>query len=205
MLAYGFISGAAFLITLRYVEFETIIILIPIAILTLLYTALVFGHYSGIKEKPFLKSFLLAMVWAATTTLIPTINITNDFFSIEISVLLFQRFFFIWSIAIIFDIRDMEADRISGINTIPLHFSANTATLISKLSLLAFVNLSIIHYFIRPNLSVLLALSISAIGTYMAISFKWLRKSDWYYEGLLDGAIVLQALLVLLLHGITCN
>jgi len=205
MLAWVILSGTGFLVSAFQTETKYIILLLPIALTTLFYSILVFGNYSRSKTKPYLKSLILALVWAATTTLVPALSTTNQLITTEIFILILQRFFFIFAIAVVFDIRDMEADRIVGINTIPLHYTRVKAITLAQQSLLVFFSLAFIHHYIRPNQGVLIALGISALISYLAISTKSLRKSGVFIDATLDRTILLQALLVLLQHQITCN
>jgi len=205
MLAWVILSGTGFLVSAFQTETKYIILLLPIALTTLFYSILVFGNYSRSKTKPYLKSLILALVWAATTTLVPALSTTNQLITTEIFILILQRFFFIFAIAVVFDIRDMEADRIVGINTIPLHYTRVKAITLAQQSLLVFFSLAFIHHYIRPNQGVLIALGISALVSYLAISTKSLRKSGVFIDATLDGTILLQALLVLVQHQITCN
>jgi 4-hydroxybenzoate polyprenyltransferase len=198
----GFV-GSAFL-----VKKEVLIALAPLAILTFLYSIPVFGikkQQFSLREIPYLKIFLIAFVWSSVTILLPVIQSDEVFDKAHVVVLLTERFFFIFAIAIPFDVRDLEADKHAGIKTIPLLLSQKKALTISFLSLLLFFLISFFHYQIRNDWFIIEALGLSALTTYLSLRSEKIKKLSWYYHGVLDGALLLQGFLVLGFYYFTQN
>jgi len=198
----GFI-GSAFL-----VKEKVLIALAPIAILTFLYSIPVFGvkkRQFSLREIPYLKIFLIAFVWSSATILLPVIQSDEVFDKAHVVALLTERFFFIFAIAIPFDVRDLEADKLAGIKTIPLLLKGKKAVTISFLSLLLFFLISFFHYQRQNDWFIIEALGLSALTTSMFLRSEKIKKLIWYYHGVLDGALLLQGLLVLGFYYITHN
>ena len=190
----GFI-GSAFL-----VKKEVLIVLAPIAILTFLYSIPVLGNKKqlfSLREIPYLKIFLIAIVWSSATILLPVIQSDEVFDKAHVVALLTERFFFIFAIAIPFDVRDLESDKHAGIKTIPLLLSEKKALTISFLSLLLFFLISFFHYQSQNDWFIIEALGLSALTTYLFLRSEKIKNLSWYHHGVLDGAMLLQGLLVL--------
>lgn len=201
-----FSSVAGFIIAACMAKKEVLLAFMPLGIVTLFYSVPVSGnrrHLLRLREIPYLKIVLIAAVWSASTILLPVIQAHEKFNSAKVILLLIERFFFIAAIAIPFDIRDMEADRHSGLRTLPLLLGKKNARIISYLSLMVFFLISVLHYPYSQQWYIILASGISAFTTYLFISLKTVRKMNIYYYGVLDGTMLIQGLLVLVLYAVT--
>jgi 4-hydroxybenzoate polyprenyltransferase len=202
---YGlvFISVTGFICATLMAKIEVLLMLAPLGLITLFYSVPVSAnpnHLLRLREIPYLKIFLIALVWSASTVLLPVIQTAETFSNTWILFLLTERFFFILAISIPFDIRDMEADQHAGLKTFPLLLNKEKALMISNLALLVFVLISFFHYQMRGEWFIIGALSISAITTYLFINLKYFRNLSEYYFGILDGTMILQAILVLIFY-----
>jgi 4-hydroxybenzoate polyprenyltransferase len=201
-------SGVGLFCSAFFVNTEVLFIFIPIALLTLLYSFLIFGNkkrVSGLRKVPFLKNFLIAIVWSTATVFLPVFQSSEKFSKFEVFVLILERFFFIFALSIPFDIRDMQADKQSGLRTVPILLNTQRATNISYLSLATFLMISVFHYPVHQEWFLVIAFGISAISTSLFIHSKSLKNRNYYYEGILDGTILFQAFLVFVLYFITRN
>ncbi len=200
ILFWVFASGTGLFGSVFLLKWETLVVFTPLALLTLIYSILLFGSKNdrlGFRKIPFLKILLISFVWSTSTVLLPVIQSSENFDSIHTALMIAERFFFIFAIAIPFDIRDMEADRRTGLKTIPLILNENKALSLSYLSLLVFFLISFFHYQIRHDWFIIGAFGISALSTYLFLRIKIFRKLSWYYYGILDGTILLQGMLVM--------
>ena len=182
--------------------------LAPFALITLFYSVPVFEskkHLFRLREIPYLKIFLIAIVWSASTVLLPIVQSGNDFGRLHVATILIERFFFVLAITIPFDIRDLEADRQSGLKTIPLLLNEKRAMAISYLSLLVFILISFFHYQNRDAGFITAAMLSSALSTYVFLKFRWFQKLSYYHYGILDGTMLLQGSMVLLFYYFTYN
>jgi len=201
-------SGVGFFCSAFFVNIEALFIFVPIALLTLLYSILIFGnekHVSGLRKVPFLKNFLIAVVWAAATVFLPVFQSSEKFSVFEVFSIFLERFSFVFALSIPFDIRDIQADKQSGLKTVPILLNTQRATNISYLSLATFFMISVFHYSFSQEWFLVIAFSISAISTSMFIRIKSFKNLTWYYEGILDGTIIFQAILVFVFYFITHN
>jgi 4-hydroxybenzoate polyprenyltransferase len=203
-----FVSGAGLFGSAFFVKGEILVAFVPLALLTIIYSILIFGNKNNLfrfRRIPFLKIFLISFVWSVSTVLLPVIQSPDNFDWIHIALIFAERFFFIFAVAIPFDIRDMEADRRTGLKTIPLLLNENKALTLSYLSLLLFFVVSIFHYQLRNDWFIIGAFGISAFSTFLFIRQKTFRRRWWYYSGILDGTILLQAILIVVFYCFTCN
>ena len=196
-LFYGIVifSVTGFLIAASQAKREVLYVLFPLGLLTLFYS---FPLYKTgeklfrLREIPLLKIFLIAFIWSSSTLLLPFIQKGGELNWNLIVTLLIQRFFFIFSITIPFDIRDMLLDEQHGTKTLPLHLGRSKAMLLANVALVFFIFLS----FLLNNSSSLIAKSVSVVVTLYLLNSKGISKSPYYYT-LLDGMIILQAILVI--------
>jgi 4-hydroxybenzoate polyprenyltransferase len=113
-------SFAAFYISLLYSLFAIFIIFFPFCI----------GFVYSIKIANFrlkdifcIKSISVALAWAVVGTFIPVIVHSSDFITISAIFYFFFVKFFIYTV--LFDIRDIEADRLNNVITIPVFLGIN--------------------------------------------------------------------------------
>ena len=183
---------------------EVIVLLSPIAFLTMLYSIPFLGKKKGLfrlREIPYLKIFLIAFVWAFATIILPLIQANHEIFSKNIFLLIIERFLFIFAITIPFDIRDIEADKQDGLQTIPLLLNERRSFILSYIVLLISFSISFLHYQSQNLMYIVYALGISSLSTLIFLFHKKIRNSQYYHYGILDGTMLLQGLLVLLFYS----
>ena len=193
------IAASGLVISLVFVSYKTLLVLALLALLSFLYS----NPFHGVHEKrfrmlsvPASKTLLIAFVWTVATVLIPLLQsgYTGNFTSV---ILLFaERFFFIFAIAIPFDIRDMKTDALKEIKSIPVLFGEKRALLICNSVMSLSVAIACIHYLTASMLFILPAFIISAGLTLIFINSPKLKRFPLYYHGILDGSIILHGLLI---------
>jgi len=194
------VSVAGFFIAAIHTKTEVLLAFLPLGILTFFYSFPVTGnknYFFGLREVPYLKIFLIAFVWSGTTIFLPFVQAGAKILETHAILLFGERFFFIFAIAIPFDIRDMQADRNAGLKTIPLLIDKNKALLLSYLSLTISFAISIFHYKMQNNWFIIEAIFVSLITTYLFLKLNYFRNLNRYYYQILDGTMLLQGLLVL--------
>lgn len=193
----------SFIVTIFHTKHEVLLALVPLGIVTVFYSVPVIGNkYSlfRLRQIPYLKIFLIAFVWSASTILIPVIHSEENIFKSPVYMLFAERFFFIFAISIPFDIRDLNTDRESGIKTIPMLVNKNKILILSFLSLAICLFISFIHYQVQNNWFIIIALFISLITTSILLKSKFFRNLGRNYYHLLDGTMILQGMLVLVFY-----
>ena len=197
------LSVVGFIIVLFQAKKEVLLALAPIAMVTAFYSMPFTSNQNflfRLREVPYLKIFLIALVWASSTIFLPIIQADYPFHNSHVSSMFLERFFFIFAITIPFDIRDIEIDKRAGLKTIPLLLREDKSLWIAYGCLLIFVFISFFHYKQLNKGYILYALSISAITTFLFLYVKKIRTLKYYHYGILDGTMLLQGLLVLIFY-----
>jgi 4-hydroxybenzoate polyprenyltransferase len=181
------------------IQFNTQLLLIGMAILSLGYVLPILGNGRRLRDLAYVKIFLIAIVWAAMTVGLPYIEVKN---AISISAfwqLFIERAFFIFALCIPFDIRDMDWDDQTNVKTIPLSMGVEKAKYLGILAIiLAIILVSILKnetiYTPFQSFTQLFVYSISIFLIYLTNK----NRGDYFFYGLIDGMIFLQSLLLLL-------
>jgi 4-hydroxybenzoate polyprenyltransferase len=151
----------------------------------------------NLRQIPYLKTFLIAFVWSGVTIFLPSIDSGISLFDSKVILLFSERFLFIMAVAIPFDIRDMNKDRISNLKTIPILISPGNAIILTYVSLIISFIVSVYHYQEINNWFITFALFVSLIITIVILRSKFLKTTGQHYYHLLDGTLLLQGSLVL--------
>ena len=191
------ISFSGLIVSLFFAKPEVILFLVPMAAITFSYTLPVFkrkGKLYRFIDLPVLKTLLITLVWSLTTVLLPVIQDEIPVFHKDVILLFAGRFFFVFALAIPFDIRDSESDARAGLRTLPVLIGNTASRILAYFSLLLFCLCEMITR--HDALSVSFALILSAIISGVVIAGSRRTNHPWYYYGLIDGMIILQVLLV---------
>lgn len=144
-----------------------------------------------LRDIHFIKIFLIALVWAMVTGLLPALE-AGVSLQRSVWLLVLERGCFVFAITLPFDIRDLELDQKNQVQTLPAVLGIRQ-TLYLAWGLLAVAG--IIAAFLYPPLqagALLLSLLISAL----LIGYAPQQKQDYYFTALIDGLLWLQAGLV---------
>lgn len=159
----------------------------------------------GLRNMPGLKLFLIALVWALSSVMIPYFELQHSHqFRLPLQDLLIvnvKRFLFLVAITIPFDIRDIFQDKMFKLKTIPTIFGEKKAYLFCQFMLLTYM---VLLFFFRNNgfNADFFGLGLTSILTgWLIFKSKW-EKNEYYYFFYLDGTLVLQYLMVLFLNFI---
>ncbi|MBD3749940.1 MAG: UbiA family prenyltransferase [Sphingobacteriales bacterium] len=159
----------------------------------------------GLRNIPGLKLFLIALVWALSSVVLPVIEYQKNHVSIvshqDLIILLAKRFLFIVAITIPFDIRDMFQDKSYNLKTIPTVFGEKNAYLFCQMMLVS--SLGLLFLFRGNGFNAdFFALAITIILTgWLIFKSKW-EKNEYYYFFFLDGTLILQFVMLFLFNFI---
>lgn len=150
-----------------------------------------------LKELPAVKTFISSLLWALVTVVLPLVYRESEIFDMKVMLLFAQRFFFIFSVCMIFDIRDMERDKNSGVKTLAVIMGERQALYSANLALFCFVLLVVVQGGVCADciISAVPMLLSAAIAFYF-INSKKIKAMPYYYKGFIDGLPVLQMLLL---------
>jgi 4-hydroxybenzoate polyprenyltransferase len=200
------ICGIAFIIvfgSLAASHFMNIFIFLSTAILSLLYMMPFTKKgrsIKGLRNNLALKNVILSLIWASATVLFPIVGEKELPAEFTLVFMFLRRFCFIYALTVVYDIRDIEADKLAGMRTIAVQFGENGARTLAAIAILIF---ALLIYF-DPSLdghfdqSIEFALYASAIVTSVIIFATKSGRSKSYYEYVVDGSMALQFILVFL-------
>ncbi len=149
----------------------------------------------NLRDVPRLKIFLIAIVWAGTSVLLPTIN-ENIPFSSETALLLIANFAFIVAITIPFDIRDVLLDE-ENKKTIPQVFGIKKSKIIS----IAWLCISVIAIMLAIDIFNYGLIVIALLSIILILKSEPTRN-DMYYSFMIDGLLILQPFLIYLAQSL---
>ncbi|MGZ8558154.1 MAG: hypothetical protein ACXWWC_07475 [Chitinophagaceae bacterium] len=164
------------------------------ALITFLYSApkIPYPFFRTLRKVALAKTISLALVWMFVTTMLPLL-ISNQPWQTEFSIFAASRFFFIYSICIIFDYRDRKYDKSIGIRSLITWLSDKSITNLFVISLLFFGSFTyglILFGFTCP---VIILLLIPGIATAAVYSYSKKKFSDMLYYFVIDGLMALSS------------
>lgn len=146
-----------------------------------------------LRDLNWIKIFLIAIVWAYVTVILPIIEIRSvSWFDVLIFV---ERAVFIFMITLPFDIRDLKVDQYNNVKTIPAVYGIPFTMKLVFASLIFLLILASANYLFVPDSPIYFAafgLWLSLISTYIFIRISIDKTDDYYFTGLLDGTMWLQ-------------
>jgi len=178
---------------------EIWLVLMPCALLTFLYLTPIFPNQKRLRDFPWIKIIVIALVWGGLF-LLPIFTSDKISCSTTDTLLIFiEKFFFFIAITIPFDFRDREIDSRQGVVTIATQLQPHMLKVI-LIGCLSISILSSVLYFFSGGYS--LALTLYLVFFYVisiAPCLGGIRQNrEIYYLGVLDGLILLNGLIYFL-------
>jgi hypothetical protein len=172
-------------------DVHTLYVLIPAGIISFFYVGrFLLRNVSGLRDVPFMKAYLVSFSWAGVTVLLPSLqaHFSSDY---SLWIMLICIGTLVFSLAIIFDLRDERMDE-SSKRTVP-QLIGKSGTIVLAVICLSFAMLF-------PLLLDLSKWMVSAVvivcGTILIVQVSE-KKSDFYYSFFLDGVLILPGFLTL--------
>lgn len=150
----------------------------------------------SLRKVPYLKTFLVALVWTSITVLIPATEFTVEA-DANLILIFAGRFLFVFSLALLFDIRDIDADRSAGIITIPGVLGKAKSQGLIVVLLLIFSFTSIIFSGFIGNYYLSTSALMISVFVVLVVNCRSCRESPFYYPVFLDGSMILYSLTVI--------
>lgn len=198
---YFIIFGAGSLLT-AYSLINTrpaiIALCLVLGVLALAYSLplLPFGRRRRIRDYGWLKILVLTCVWTIATSILPMLywKINPALYPYEVVL----RLLFIFSLCMIFDIRDITTDKAGNIATLPQRLGLGTSYTIIAMALLAFCIAGYLQYLHYPSSARLFATLVTGIATWAITAFLRRWPTQRGYLILADGVMLIYALLTML-------
>jgi 4-hydroxybenzoate polyprenyltransferase len=207
---YG--SGILAIVFTFFLQSETIVVLILIGFISVLYPVQIlkpFGIKTRLRDFPFIKIFLIAFVWSATSVILPyteSLYYDNHPDQTRLVMLMFlTQFIFILFITLPFDINDAETDKASNVKTIPAVLGIKPSKYI-VLALGIIYSFSILFMFMLVNwnhmpnkyltdstiISIWILLILLQIFTFLKSD----KVSKWWIKIIYDGSMMIYFMIV---------
>jgi hypothetical protein len=174
-------------------ETRTVFLLIPIGIVALFYVGkFLLKSVGGFRDIPFLKVYFVSISWVSVSVLLPLLNshgsVTDVVWMISVSV-----FLLVFSIAIIFDLRDVNLDEKTK-RTFPQLVGKNWTILIAIIALFFSMTFPVLV----DSSMWIISCSVIVCGTLLIVNVSE-EKSDLFFSFYLDGILILPGLISLFL------
>ena len=171
-------------------------VLILMAFLSLGYVLPILGNGRRLRDIPYLKIFLIAIVWSVITVGLPFLELNNNIPTAHFLCLCMGRSCFIFALCIPFDIRDMDWDSRTNVKTIPLSIGVEKAKMLAILALIVSLSMNYLgkNTIVASPIHDFKIISVYAITAFMILKTHK-NRSDYFFYGGVDGMILLQSLL----------
>ncbi len=194
--------------TLLFTGMQLYFILVPVGLLSVGYAIPIFktkSNYVTLREISILKIFIISFVWGIATVGIPILHYNGNIQDINTWMMLVRRMLFVFAITIPFDIRDLVTDSEENLKTIPGLLGLKRSKALAYAAMAIFIILLFFYYdyslknWILGFHSDTLPLLLSAVVATYFIFASSQKRNRYYYLFILDGTMILQFLLVLVL------
>jgi 4-hydroxybenzoate polyprenyltransferase len=169
------------------------------AVITFLYSAPKVPHpwFRSLRKVAIGKTIFLSLVWMYVTTALPLL-IEKAVWSAPVILFVVNRFFFIYAICIMFDFRDREDDKAAGIRSMITWFSEKNVDRLFFISLGIYAITSV--FLLRYDFSVPVVIMLLIPGVIAGSIYQYAKRNfgDYLYYFILDGLMMLSALLMLI-------
>jgi 4-hydroxybenzoate polyprenyltransferase len=176
-----------------FFQFRFILSFVPIVLIALAY----FFPQTHLRGITGLKAGIVALVWTGVTAFYPLLLLSdmemNNLYEEKNVTILLLNFLFIFPLCVIYNVRDIEADRKAGVRTLPVIYGVRVTIAFCIMSLLAFSGLTFFSSFWNE---VKASLITSGIISAVLILFASEKRAEYFYSFWIDGMILLQALLL---------
>jgi 4-hydroxybenzoate polyprenyltransferase len=169
------------------------------SIITFLYSAPKIPHpiFRALRKVALGKTIFLAIVWMYVTTVLPIV--VSDYpWQPHYVFFILSRFFLIYAICILFDLRDREDDKANGIRSLITFLSPQNILVAFIISLLLFMSSTL--WLMQYNYQWLPVLLLLIPGIIVAGLYNYAKTnfSDMLYYFILDGLMAFSAILMLI-------
>ena len=151
------------------------------------------GRWRRLKALPGAKLLLIAGVWTWATAVLPLLQRPPAIGGAEAGLVVLARLLFILAVALPFDLPDMARDRAAGIVTLPQRFGDAGTRKLGLLLAGGFAAVAVVNPW-----PLAAALLVSAAVSFAVLAALGPRRGVVYYAVVLDGLLLVQALLLML-------
>jgi 4-hydroxybenzoate polyprenyltransferase len=194
LLGIGLTSFIIVITVFFFVRKNAFLWLIPLGLLSLGYSyPIVIGkNRIAIRELPFIKTFLVALVWTIVVGYIPFavsgLPVNKFWVLIE--------FLFLFSLAVLFDIKDIHSDHSNNIKTVPLAIGIG-GTKILSITILS-IRMGLVYFLMHFTKLFVSELVITLISIICISKYVKKETPEFFYMTWIDGLMLLKFLVSVL-------
>lgn len=193
------ILGLLILFMTVMLKMNTVLILFVMLLICLVYSLPLIDiqhERKNLREIYILKVFIISIIWVVSTVYLPYIEFGKELGIVSLINLIFRQLFFIASIALTFDLRDIQEDAKNNLSTIPVILGQKNAKVVC-LMLLGCSFLLAMYQQVTTNQELLYPAFISITVTMLLIYFSNNQRDRYYYVFWLDGMCLFQYFITL--------
>lgn len=179
----------------QQLKLQSFVFLFLLAIIALGYVIEFIGkkpNRKALRDVPGLKIFLVAVVWSAFAVVLPAVQF--DKYNPSLTLIFFEKCFFIFAITVPFDIRDQHFDKAHQ-KTLPQQLGTNGAVASGLIGILISITLCIVVFKQGTyNIPYLISQIVAYVFSAWLIFLSKKTRNELFYSFLVDGTIVVSAL-----------
>jgi len=175
--------------------------LLATAFITFLYSApkIPLKPFNWLKHIAIGKTIFLAYSWTHITAFLP-IELSGTPWNMSYYLFVINRFFLIYPICILFDLRDKENDKKEGIRSMITDFDNIGVSIVFWGSVFVFFITALAFSWAGLPHTMVLILSLPGLVLSFIYRYSQRNLSDYYYYFILDGLMMLSGLLILFMQ-----
>jgi 4-hydroxybenzoate polyprenyltransferase len=199
IIIYAFLAGIACIFFYLNFESRIQVLLIGAILLSIAYVLPMFGE-KRLRDLNNIKIFIIALSWAYVVVSIPLEYMGINGFETH-TFLFIEKAAFIFGLTIPFDIRDLEYDRFSQVETLPQKMGIEKSIYLAIGFIILALGMAVFLYLIDIySLAIFFGIILVYIITIALIWNSKSKSSDYYYSGILDGMIILYSMVLIIIQ-----
>jgi 4-hydroxybenzoate polyprenyltransferase len=149
-----------------------------------------------IRKVPFIKPFFVALVWSVYCLWLPNAACMQG---CPATTNYWEAFFLVAALTVIFEIKDIQADALYGIKTIPLSFGVKITKLLAVMLLVSSLWITMLYHinWDVPSVILIAEFVFVLIAAFILIKTDENSSEQWFY-GCVDGLLIFQTLFLYL-------
>ncbi|WP_051473841.1 hypothetical protein [Aquimarina macrocephali] len=181
------------------VSIDTWIYMAPFIALTVLYVVPVFPNKKNLRSLAGVKIFIIGMIWAGMTVLVPLVHVNGNLDS-NFLIEMVQRFLFIVVMMLPFEVRDLQYDN-AELETVPQKIGVTRTKLFGSILLVIFLLLTAAKDELLSSIEILSTILITIISLF----FLWgteKKQSEYYCSFWVESVPIMWLLILVILESL---
>ncbi|WP_109097956.1 hypothetical protein [Aquimarina sp. AU58] len=193
------LSCVSFIYLSFRVSINTWIYMAPFIALTVLYVVPVFPNKKNLRSLAGVKIFIIGMVWAGMTVLVPLVYVKGNL-NLNFLIEMIQRFLFIVVMMLPFEVRDLQYDDVA-LETIPQKIGVTRTKLFGSILLVIFLLLTAVKNELLSSIEILSTILITTISLF----FLWgtdKKQSEYYCSFWVESIPIMWLIILVILESL---